>query len=292
MLVQLLHTIAGKVLNCTGHIRVGIFDAFDVGAGVGNDLVRVVAEAACIDDRIAPVFVYVHHRIEHPVAADGRGFAPGHKAQMIGIFGSLASAALGGGGNKSAFRQAAAAAVIAVGCDEQGDLTMLLISGVLAVYRFLVTALPAQAALMAHREVGFDLLLIYTGYRFQNHEKLSQLFLKRHTGDGVLNPLDLLVIEKIGFCVQVYHVCLLLSLICPENGSVKTAAGFRQSHTLCNKMIFLYIDSHSCGGFGTDQKTHLVSFFKFQNVIDDLFCDMRIPVLCRTRNVWKAVYVA
>ena len=54
---------------------------------------------------------------------------------------------------------------------------MPLEGGVLEVHSLFIAALPAQTALMAYRQTGFDIVLVHTGCRFQQHKQLAQLFI-------------------------------------------------------------------------------------------------------------------
>ena len=53
-------------------------------------------------------------------------------------------------------------------------------------------------------QCGGEVLVGAAGTRIK--EKLADLLLESHGGDGLLHPLDALVIQGIRFCLQFYHM--------------------------------------------------------------------------------------
>ena len=194
VLVQLLHAVAGEMFGGAGHVGVGILDAPDVGFGVGNHGVRVRAESPGVDNGVPPVLVDIAHRVEHPVGPQSRGLPTGHQAQVISVFSAFTGAALHSRGHKGAFGGGAVAAVVTVGCDQQGDFAVLLEGGQLIVNLLFVAAvLPAQAAHVGLVQQAFHLLFPKARLCLQNHKQLAQFFLQGHAGNGIFHPLNLCI---------------------------------------------------------------------------------------------------
>lgn len=128
---------------------------------------------------------------------------------MVGVFGAAAGAAFGRRGHKGAVRRGAVAAVVAVGGNEQGNLAVFLEQAVLQPGVVGVQVLPAQAAHVALGQQALDVVLVDAGHGFQDDEQLAELFVQRHAGDGVLDPLDLFLVEIKRFCFQIDHNFLL-----------------------------------------------------------------------------------
>ena len=214
MRVQLVHAVAGEVLCRAGHMRRRVLDAADIRLAVGDHLVRLAAEAAGVDDGVAPVLIYVSDRIEHPVHADGRGLLARYIAHGISRLRASGGACLCRRGHEGALRHRADAAVIAVGSHEQRQLAVALIKVTLAVDRMFVAALPAQAALVEAIQCVADLRLVQTGLGFHQNEQLPKLFFQGHGRDLHLYPLNFLVCQIKRFCFQVYHRRSSFKILC------------------------------------------------------------------------------
>ena len=87
MLIHLVHTVAGKMLD--GHRHMVFVRAALVGLAEREHFVRVLAVGAHVDDGIAPVEVQIAHWSKSEIAAGGRRFLAGNIPHAIGVLGVI-----------------------------------------------------------------------------------------------------------------------------------------------------------------------------------------------------------
>ncbi len=202
VLVSLVDAVAGPVLGCRGDAL--LLDALHVGEAHLDRLIDVGTPGATRDDRVAPVAVDVDDRGERPVAADRVGFDAGDATEFVGVLRVVCAGDLRFPADVRAVGAGAVAAGLGIGGDEHRDLRLGL-EDVVLLPDFL-----RRAGVIAD---GTDVVVVqdaaqvfFCALRTHVDEQLTDLLFVGHARDGVLDPLDTLVVKIERGCLQVDHV--------------------------------------------------------------------------------------
>lgn len=197
VLVVFFGAVAGPMLDGGSHLALLI--ALHEGFGIFHSAVCVIAVGAELNDGISPVLQQVNDGRKVPVGTDGHGFRAADLAAGVShlrITGGCGCSTAGDVGT-------AADAALTVGSHQQRDPAAIL-EGVDHVPQLgCGSVVVAQGTGM----VGICNLLDALRAEVIDHvdEQLTDLLLVGHAGNGVHDPLDVLIGQIIGFCLQIDH---------------------------------------------------------------------------------------
>ena len=201
MLIPFLCSIAWKMLCGAGNRESGIPDTPDIGSCHPQHFIRIRPIGPGIHNGVAPVQIQVADRVEQPVDADASRLPGAGQADMIGGIIISAGACLGCCGYIGSVRNTFSAAGVAVSGNQHGNSAVLLIQPILSPGFSGILPLPAKSAGAAIFSFLANTVLVHSGQVSHQHKQLTNLFLRSHAVQRIINPFYLTVIQKKRFCL-------------------------------------------------------------------------------------------